>query len=200
MSYIQLNHTLHPWHAFLKIRQAEYQPYADSLGAGAMTQGDLADPNYFDFISFAQYATISREIINPPVVFEEQQPVEVGDGEPQKFVKVVVKRDPSLTNNILPQKHTELVGNSILDKLNEKFGDTASSIPEIEPGSRPDVAKTFATIKQLTNLFLVSGFALEGSAKILKEGQSGRDATGTQFSITFTSPATLWSGQALKVS
>lgn len=165
-----------------------------------MTQGDLADPNYFDFISFAQYATISREIVNPPVVFEEQQPVEVGDGEAQQFVKVVVRRDPSLTNNILSQKHSELVGNSILDKLNEKFGDTASSIPMIKPGSRPDAAKVLEAIKQVTNLFLVSGFALEGSATILKEGQSEKDAAGTQFGISFTSPATLWSGQALKVS
>mmetsp|Transcript_11826 Transcript_11826/g.23037 ORF Transcript_11826/g.23037 Transcript_11826/m.23037 type:complete len:209 (+) Transcript_11826:193-819(+) len=163
-----------------------------------MTQGDLADPNYFDFISFAQYATISREIVNPPAVFEEQQPVEVEDGEPQQFVNVVVRRDPSLTNNILSQKHSELVGNSILDKLNEKFGDTASCIPKIEPGSRPDAAKVLEAIKQVTNLFLVSGFALEGSAAILKEGQSEKDAAGTQFCISVTSPSTLWSGQALK--
>mmetsp|Transcript_27698 Transcript_27698/g.56646 ORF Transcript_27698/g.56646 Transcript_27698/m.56646 type:complete len:367 (+) Transcript_27698:48-1148(+) len=183
---------------FFLIRQAEYQPYADSLGPGTMTQGDLADPNYFDFISFAQYATISREIVNPPAVFEEQQPVEVEDGEPQQFVKVVVRRDPFLTNNVLSQKHSELVGNSILDKLNEKFGDTASSIPKIEPGSRPDAAKVLEAIKQVTNLFLVSGFALEGSAAILKEGQSEKDAAGTQFCISLTSPATLWSGQALK--
>merc|ERR1711966_353214 len=57
---------------FFLVRQAEYSFYKDALGAGAMQQGDLADPNYFDFISFAQYATISREIINPPAVFEEQ--------------------------------------------------------------------------------------------------------------------------------
>ena len=28
---------------FFLIRQAEYKPYADALGAGAMVQGDLAD-------------------------------------------------------------------------------------------------------------------------------------------------------------
>lgn len=165
-----------------------------------MTQGDLADPNYFDFISFAQYATISREIINPPVVFEEQQPVEVGEGEPQQFVTTVVKRDPSLTNSNLPMKHTEIVGNTILDKLIETFGDTASAIPKIEPGSRPAASNILAAVKQMVNLFVVSGFAWDGTAAIVKDGPSGNDATGTQLSITFTSPATLWSGQSLKVS
>ena len=106
---------------FFLIRQAEYKTYADSLGAGAMQQGDLADPNYFDFISFAQYATILREIVNPPSVFEEQQPVDVGEGEPQQFNSVVVKRNPSVLNNDLPRKFDEIVGNAILDKLIEKF-------------------------------------------------------------------------------
>lgn len=183
---------------FFLIRQAEYKPYADSLGAGAMTQGDLADPNYFDFISFAQYATINREIVNPPSVFEEQQPVEVGEGQPQQFNTVVVKRNPSLSNADLPQRHTELVGNAILDKLTEKFGDTASAIPKIEPGSRPDANALLAAVKQVVNLFVVSGFAWKGDASIVSSGAGSASAAGTQFAITFTSPATLWSGQSLK--
>ena len=176
---------------FFLIRQAEYKPYADQLGVGAMQQGDLADPNYFDFISFAQYATIAREIKDPPLVFEEQQPVQVGENELQKFNTVVVKRDPSLTNNDLMQRHTEIVGNSIYDKLIEKFGDTASAIPKIEAGS--DANAILAAIKQMVNLFLVSGFAWDGNVTM----QSG-EAKGTQYTITFTSPATLWSGQCLK--
>lgn len=178
---------------FFLIRQAEYQYYSDSIGAGAMQQGDLADPNYFDFISFAQYATISREIVNPPAVFEEQQPVEVGEGQPQKFDAVVVRRDPAIKNSDLPRIHTEIVGNAILDKLIEKFGETASAIPTIEPGSRPDAVTFLAAIKQMVNLFTLSGFAWEGGASMV-QGSSIKD---TQFSIIFTSPATLWSGQSL---
>lgn len=173
---------------FFLIRQAEYKYYADSLGAGAMQQGDLADPNYFDFISFAQYATISREIISPPVVFEEQQPVEVPEGEPQQFKQVVVRRDAAVRNSDLPRIHTEIVGSTILDKLIEKFGDTASAIPKIEPGSRPNPETLLAAIKQMVNLFTLSGFAWDGSAAF----ENG------QFCITFISPATLWSGQSLK--
>jgi len=192
---------------FFLIRQAEYKPYADSLGLGVMQQGDLADPNYFDFISFAQYATISREIGNPQSVFEEQQPVEVGEGELQKFNTVVVKRDPSLAISDLPRRHTEIVGNAILDKLIEKFGETASAIPKIEPGSRPNADTVLAAIKQMVNLFIVQGFAWEGSASLLNDNDGRQqqqqstnkdDAASAQFSITFTSPATLWSGQSLK--
>jgi hypothetical protein len=179
---------------FFLIRQAEYKYYSDALGVGAMQQGDLADPNYFDFISFAQYATISREIVNPPSVFEEQQPVEVGEDQPQKFNAVVVRRDPTLRNSDLPSIHTEIVGNAILDKLNEKFGETASAIPKIEPESRPDANTFLAAIIQMVNLFTLSGFAWEGRASMVESGSSIKD---TQFSIIFTSPATLWSGQSL---
>lgn len=179
---------------FFLIRQAEYKPYADSLGVGVMQQGDLADPNYFDFISFAQYSTISRDIVNPPSVFEEQQPVDVGEDQPQQFNPVVVKRDASLINADLPKKHSEIVGNAILDKLIEKFGTTASAIPMPAPGSRPDTNTMLAAIKQLVNLFLVSGFAFDGSASLM----TSKDGGMPQFSVTFTSPATLWSGQSLK--
>ena len=42
-------------------------------------QGDLTDPSYFDFISFAQLATISREIP------KGQQEFEVRDGRTDLF-------------------------------------------------------------------------------------------------------------------
>ena len=63
-----------------------------------MQQGDLADPNYFDFISFAQYAAILREMVDPSPVYEEQQPVKAEKGQPQKFNAVVFRRDPLISN------------------------------------------------------------------------------------------------------
>lgn len=68
---------------FFIIRSAEYEPYIEALGPGLVTQGDLTDPYYFDFISLAQYLTINRVInSNPPAVFEEQQAVDRGDDGP----------------------------------------------------------------------------------------------------------------------
>lgn len=131
---------------FFLIRQAEYEPYVNALGPGIVQQGMLTDPYYFDFISFAQYATISREISqDPPFVFEEQQPVEVGEGQPQKFVSAVIKRDPSLKNDMLATEHSQLVGNAILDRLDETFGVTKSAIPSI-PKSATNEEGEFSTV------------------------------------------------------
>jgi len=81
---------------------------------------------------------MNREIsTNPPFVFEEQQPVDEGEDEPQKFVPVVIKRNPSLTNERLGPEHSRMVGSAILDRLEEIFGATESAIPKISPGSRP---------------------------------------------------------------
>lgn len=102
-------------------------------------QGDLTDPYYFDFISFVQYKTINREIsVNPAFVFEEQQGIDQGEDRPQKFVSVIIKRDPSLTNKMLGPEHSRIVGCGILDRLEEIFGGTESAIPKVERNSKPD--------------------------------------------------------------
>jgi hypothetical protein len=185
---------------FFLLRQSEYQPYVDSLGPGFVQQGDLTNSYYFDFISFAQYATISREINkDPPSVFEEQQPKDVGEGEPQQFVWTLVKRDPSLTKDVLSSTHSRLVGTTILDKLEEIFGETDSAIPKIERGSRSTSETLLAALNQLVKLFLVNGFAWDGSASISTPSKSPDRASGAQFCISLTSPATLWSGKALQL-
>jgi hypothetical protein len=185
---------------FFLIRQAEYEPYVNALGPGMVQQGILADPYYFDFISFAQYATISREIAqNPPFVFEEQQPVEVGEGEPQKFVPTVIKRDPGLTNDKLGMEHDKLVGTAILNRLEEVFGETDSAIPKITPGSKPDAETLLASLSQIVKLFLISGFAWDGNVSISKPPSAASSGSGAQLCIELTSPATLWSGKALQL-
>jgi hypothetical protein len=99
-------------------------------------QGELSDPSYFDFISYAQYATINREITqDPALVFEEQQPIDQGEDKEMKFVPVVVKRDPSLTNAMLAPEHSRMVGSVILDRLEEVFGQSDSAIPKLERNS-----------------------------------------------------------------
>lgn len=184
---------------FFFVRQAEYLPYTNALGPGMVKQGELSDPYYFDFISFAQYATIYRDItIDPPMVFEEQQPIIVGVGEDEKqeYISTVVRRDPSLKNSMLAQRHEELVGAAILDKLTETFGKTASAIPLID--SKSTSINVQASLQQLVNLFLINGFAFNGKVEIKKEGLGGA-ASGTQFEIVLASPANVWSGKALEM-
>eukprot|EP00979_Chaetoceros_neogracilis_P013493 scaffold3863_cov263-Chaetoceros_neogracile.AAC.5 len=182
---------------FFFIRQAEYLPYTDALGPGLIKQGDLSDPYYFDFISFAQYATVYRDItIDPPMVFEEEQPITVGEEEKQQFISKVIRRDPSLDNSLLAKRHDELVGEMILDKLVETFGNTTSAIPVID--SKSTSGEVQVSLQQLVNLFLINGFAFNGKVEIKKEGIGG-GASGTQLDITLTSPANIWSGRALQL-
>ena len=182
---------------FFLIRSAEYLPYINTLGPGSVKQGELQDPYYFDFISFAQYATIDREMTDPPIVFQEQQPVEVGEGELQKFVPNVVRR--TVDTKLLPIKHSEAVGNKILNRLNDIFSGTEAAIPTMKPGSKPDSELVLKALKQLVVLFVINGFAFDGNAVISKAGTSLGSGEGTEFTVTFTSPATLWSGQALQL-
>jgi hypothetical protein len=179
---------------FFFVRQAEYLPYIEQLGPGVVQQGMLTDPYYFDFISFAQYATISREVNNAPAsVFQELQPlVDGGPNEPQTFVSTLVRRDPSITNDMLSARHDQLVGKAIIDRLNETFQGTASAIPTI-PDAGFDANATLLSLTQLVKLFLVNGFAIDGSVDVVSN-----DSSGTEFCITLTNPASLWSGQALK--
>ena len=183
---------------FFLIRQAEYQTYVDLLGPGAVQQGDLTNPAYFDFISFAQYATINREILNPETVFEEQKPVEP-EGEPQKFVPTIVKR--KIDSALLPMKYDEMVGSVVLDRFTEIFGSTeAQMLPAIDTSRSSDSATVLKALKQLTILFVINGFAYSGNAVISKDSATkSSSAVGTEFTITFSAPATLWSGQALQL-
>lgn len=125
---------------FFLIRSSEYETYTNALGNGLVQQGDLTDPYYFDFISFVQYKTINRELTeNPPYVFEEQQLITEGAAEDEagraRFVPVVVKRDPGLTNAMLVPTHASKVGAKILDRFEEMFGQSDARIPNVDKNS-----------------------------------------------------------------
>ena len=185
---------------FFLIRLAEYETYKQNLGDGMVQQGDLTDPNYFDFISFAQYKTINREVTqDPPFIFEEQQlPPEDSDIPQMKpngtarFIPVVVKRDPKLTNKMLIPTHQAKVGASILDKLEITFGETDVRIPEI--GDRPDAVALLAALRQILQLFLINGYAFKGEVGL---ETAGGGAFGV-YKVTLSAPATLWSGKVLQ--
>jgi len=190
---------------FFFIRSSEYLTYVNDLGPGVVKQGELSDPYYFDFISFAQYATIARDTSGDlPLVFEEQQPDETvreSESEIQKFVPKVIRRKADLVDDsLLPVRHGEIVGSLILDRLIEIFGNTPSAIPSIPDGSRPSTQILLATLQQLVNLFVINGFAWEGNVSLTKEGTKLMlgSAAGSEFTVKLSSPATLWSGQALK--
>jgi hypothetical protein len=185
---------------FFIIRSAEYEPYVRSLGQGLVQQGDLTDPYYFDFISFAQYLTINRALSgNPPLIFQEQQPIDQGGDEPMKFEPVVIRRDSQFPNAVLATEHDERVGSAIVEFLDNVFGDTDSRLPRIEPGRRPPADQVLASLQQLVKLFLVNGFAWDGRAELVSNPTGPTTGAGAKFCLTLVSPATIWGGQSLQM-
>lgn len=75
-------------------------------------QGDLTDPDYFDFISFAQYASVAAAMRNGREIFDEKVGAE---GE-----KRTVQRGPEFKDNArLPAEHAKRVGERILVRPGE---------------------------------------------------------------------------------
>jgi hypothetical protein len=131
--------------------------------------------------------------IDPPLVFEEKQPVEVGDDEPQQFVSRLVRRDASITNAMLPREHDHRVGLAILNRLDDVFGSTSNvGLPETVASRQ----RVLPALQQLVKLFLINGFAFEGSAVRLDDPQ--QPGSRDQFCLSLTSPATLWGTRSLQ--
>ena len=128
-------------------------------------------------------------------MFEEKQPVEVGEDEPQKFVNRVIRRDPTITNELLPVEHSRRVGQQILERFDILFGGSKSGLPEYtNTGRRPTASELRAALEQLVKLFLLNGFAWDGNAALVSESSDGK----LQVCLTLTSPATIWGGQSLQ--
>lgn len=194
---------------FFLIRQNEYQPYINQLGPGLVTQGDLKDPYYFDFISYAQYLTVDRDIRDPPVLFEEQQPIKDDDANNdnnavdsngivlQRFQNVVVKRS-ILEEKELPITHDRLVGEAILEKLIATFENTSSALisPSSSESRISSVQELQKAVRQLMNLFLLNGFAYDGIFSVLSFDPEKRKL---EMQVKLTSPANLWSGKCLQI-
>jgi hypothetical protein len=47
-------------------------------------------------------------------------------------------------------------------------------------------------------LFLVNGFAWDGSTALVTSGDSPETAAGAEFCLTLVAPATVWGGKALQ--
>ena len=70
--------------AFWKLRQSQFEVYKNSLDPVPVPVGDLSASSYFDFIAFAQYATISNIIPDAPQMFEVSQHL------PHSFISTLV--------------------------------------------------------------------------------------------------------------
>ncbi|BBM99349.1 hypothetical protein MPTK1_1g20650 [Marchantia polymorpha subsp. ruderalis] len=171
---------------FWKLRQSELEPYTLQYKPLRVKYGDLTDPLYFDFISFAQFATISKEIQTGEVVFQEKLGA---SGELQ-----TVRRDASLVDNAkLPTAFIERAGNIIYERLLEGFEDDSFNAPPplSEDSSFSVVVQN---VQKLLQILVDQGYALKA---VVDEVESFTDSRGGKFRVKVDGSATLWGLQTL---
>merc|ERR1712146_476305 len=162
--------------------------------------GDLSDPQYFDFISFVQYAVINDQINLNRKVFEEAQGVFGDEGD---FENKLIVRDPKMGDkDTIIKAHGERVGDMILEHLVEEKG-LALRIKE-----RPDIDVLCENFKKILDILVENGFCasytIDTAVKTSKPdpmktlSQQPFDIRGDRcISVTFERPINLWSQQAL---
>lgn len=181
---------------FWKSRQAEWEPYRSLYSPLTITQGELTDPLYFDFISYVQFNVVGREIPKSTNVFEERSGAE-------GTVKVI-RRDPSLSDNsLLPAVLAQRLGDTIYARLRFGFEDTVfEGCPEplnLNSGTSDEVVtQNFEVIRnglcELTKCMVSKGYGLRSEISIL-ETQTYKKKQKVK--IVVEGVANLWGAQAL---
>lgn len=171
---------------FWKLRQSEVEPYTLQYRSLKVKYGDLTDPLYFDFISFAQFATISDEMRKGELVFEERNGA---FGELR-----TVRRDASvLDNSQLPMAFTKKAGNLIYERLLEGFEGETFKAPRPCPANS-DSLQLIEGINQILQLFVDQGYALKANLEEIKSEKSSNDL---KLRIRLIGCSTLWGMQTL---
>jgi len=137
---------------FFLLRQDEWEKY---IKENDVKQGDLTNALYFDFISSAQFASITQSIQGAKQIFEETSGVEND--------KHVIQRDPMLKDdNLLAPRFFMRSGEKMYDGLLANFTDDSNYVKPPLPSSPnapfSEVLKSFNSIYQI---FQNNGYAMK---------------------------------------
>jgi hypothetical protein len=204
---------------FWKQRQSEYEPYTLQYDPIKIKQGDLTDPNYFDFIAFAQSTTVSQEAAHGRQVFKEFD-CEEEECPPETSYKLVTRNPLFKDNALLPGEWERQTGDKIYDGLVEGFrgqvfggpkpcssksnsrgGNNIVGAPTNllggSSGNNSNSSKKCSTeelvdgIRQILDIFEKNGFALKCT-------MTQQSDDGSSFIIKVEGGANLWAIQALQ--
>jgi len=188
---------------FFLFRQDAWLPYCGQYAPLRVQQGDLQDPLYFDFISFAQAGAIVEAAADEARVFDEMQPSAADGGE--TFERVVVRRAPSL-----PQSAEAIlgalpvaIGDSVYLQLRQAKAE-ATGLPGDLPEGAPKplapgapLADVLAGVASVLGVFQAAAFL----ARFTVEQTAARGAPGTvAFRTSCVAPANLWGARVLALN
>jgi hypothetical protein len=168
---------------FFLFRQSEWEDYRNYHQY--VMQGDLADPLYFDFISFCQYAVISDSMKKGMYDFTERVGAE---GDVQR-----VYRNNSIMNENLPAAHSIRVGNKLMTYLIETY--PSEKVLQNLAASSRDRRVYEQAASALLDLMSINAFALQPAFTFLEENVSGSSAL---YRLSLKAPVNLWSQQILR--
>lgn len=165
---------------FFLFRQDQWEGYQKRHPG--ILQGDLADPAYFDFISFAQYAVINDKLTDPRQAFVEK----VGASGDNQLVRRSID---FVDDSHLADYHAILVGDNLLDFLINNSTNTLSLSRKFV-----DTAAFMLVAQQLVDTLVSNRFATAISIQVDKANTT---ETQTCFSLVLQAPVNFWSLQGL---
>eukprot|EP00891_Asterochloris_glomerata_P008410 jgi/Astpho2/8410/Aster-x1499 len=164
---------------FWRLRRDQYESYLLQYSPVSIKQGQLSDPLYWDFISFAQAATVAQEIPKGKFVFQEFCDECTNQTR-------LVRRDPALRDNSQLRPEFELrTGLQIYRGLRKGFrGETFSGVPPVLSISA-NLSQVLESVQQLVNVFVQNGFALMGRVAPV-------EGSNSQFTVSWKGAANQW--------
>jgi hypothetical protein len=200
--------------SFWKLREGAAEAYAQLISPLEARKGDLSDPNYFDFISYASAAAADAALRgHPPRVFEEEyDECELKDDQDEcPILTRVVRRDAPADDADLPAEFWRRAGDLIYGGLAGGFrGETFAGVPAPLPAgaSADDVVAGF---RAMLGALVASGYALRSGVEVVSaattgggqgEGQGrgrgqGQQQQQLELRVTLEGAATQWGSAAL---
>ncbi|KAI8463524.1 MAG: hypothetical protein J3K34DRAFT_389034 [Monoraphidium minutum] len=186
--------------SFWKYRQSEIEQYTLQYKPLTFKAGDLTDPLYFDFISYSQYATLSRALRAPEKVFEERYSCEdLGPDDDEsacsETLTRVVRRPAAFDDDAaLPQAFSDAAGDRIYNGLVGGFrGEDFGGPPPAPRGA--GLRELAGGVGAILGIFKGRGYCLDAAVSEVEEAAGG--GGGGRFVVRVTGPATLWGLTAL---
>lgn len=173
---------------FFETRQSEWEVYLKKNKL--VKQGVLADPSYFDFISFAQMLTIHNAISKPFAIFEEKFQEASGD-----FKTRIVKRDTTSLpdSSAIYIAWQRMMGKRLFDAFSPSFGsDLTSQILQ----SNVPVTTLQQVIYAIYDFFERNGFCIAAQWK--SEDLLDKRKKGILGHTEMVAPCILWGNHTLK--
>ena len=202
---------------FWLLRHSEWEPYTIQYSPLRITQGDLADPNYFDFIAAMQAQTVVTSMRHGLQTFREYCGEEcppslslASTGSGSSTVDssstdinagyTMVTRDPQWQDNsYLAPRFDRILGDAIYNGLVNGFRGAQFNGPRAVVTS--DTQVLVNGVKEVLQCFIDNGYCINADVRVRHGTGSGNGSSSansnTIMTIKVDGPATLWCFQSV---